>query len=352
MVAQTEQHCAYDAWNRMTYSHDNFYYHFYYNQQWQTLEVRKNNPADGDPERQYVWDIRYIDAPVVRFLDGNLDGDYADEDDNVLYYCNDANMNVTALVDASDGSVVERYAHTAYGKALVLNPDTWAERQNGSVFKNWHLFAGYRFDDETGLYLVRNRVYQAELGRWGQRDPRGYVDGPSLLEYCITNPVRHADPLGTGLDTVSNSLVQFVLRGMWSEAWGVVSATGYTWASRIYYSLGVAAQRALSALQPSADKIVKIIGRSGHHHWEKLVCLEQNTLANAAVNWERIRPFIEKAWNNGTIVMHSTQRMWESSKAILVHKEWAIDNMRVWVIGFVEQSGNAIVLLQNAGVHN
>jgi len=185
---------AYDGLNRLAVSHDNYYYHFYYNQQWQTLEVRKNNPADGDPERQYVWDIRYIDAPVVRFFDGNLDGDYADEDDNVLYYCNDANMNVTALVDASDGSVVERYAYTPYGKAIVLNPDTWAERQNGSVVKNWILFAGYRFDDETGLYLVRNRVYQAELGRWVQRDPAGYVDGHNLTEYGCAN--NGTDPSG------------------------------------------------------------------------------------------------------------------------------------------------------------
>ncbi len=81
MVAETEQHYAYDAWNRMTgvyaddaqdpgnpgtrimtytydglnrlaYSHDNFYYNYYYNEQWQTLEVRKNNPTDGNPERQ------------------------------------------------------------------------------------------------------------------------------------------------------------------------------------------------------------------------------------------------------------------------------------------------------------
>jgi len=189
---------THDGLNRLAVSHDNFYYHYYYNEQWQTLEVRKNNPADGDPERQYVWDIRYIDAPVVRFFDGNLDGDYADQDDNVLYYCNDANMNVTALVDASDGSVVERYAYTAYGKAIVLNPDTWAERQNGSVVKNWHLFAGYRFDDETGLYLVRNRVYQAELGRWVQRDPAEYHDGLNLLQYLISSPNVATDPFGLG----------------------------------------------------------------------------------------------------------------------------------------------------------
>ena len=43
---------------------------------------------------QYVWDARYIDAPVVRFHDSNTDGTL----DDTLYYATDANMNVTARV--------------------------------------------------------------------------------------------------------------------------------------------------------------------------------------------------------------------------------------------------------------
>jgi hypothetical protein len=68
---------------------------------------------------QYVWDLSYIDAPVVRFRDGNADSDYEDSVDNTLYYTTDANHNVTALVKASDGSVAERYTFDAYGKAMV-----------------------------------------------------------------------------------------------------------------------------------------------------------------------------------------------------------------------------------------
>jgi hypothetical protein len=48
-------------------------YDYYYNESWQVLEARKY--ADADPLDQFVWDIRYIDAPVVRFHDGNTDGD-------------------------------------------------------------------------------------------------------------------------------------------------------------------------------------------------------------------------------------------------------------------------------------
>jgi RHS repeat-associated protein len=86
----------------------------------QCLEERfLNGQGQTAAINQYVWDLSYIDAPVVRFRDGNADSDYADSVDNILYYTTDANHNVTTLVKASDGSVVERYTYDAYGKAVV-----------------------------------------------------------------------------------------------------------------------------------------------------------------------------------------------------------------------------------------
>ena len=41
------------------------YYDYYYNENWQVLEERKGGSTN--PYAQYVWDARYIDAPVVRF---------------------------------------------------------------------------------------------------------------------------------------------------------------------------------------------------------------------------------------------------------------------------------------------
>ena len=40
----------------------------------------------GLPAAMYLWDPRYVDAPVVRFHDANTDGDYLDSGDNVPYY--------------------------------------------------------------------------------------------------------------------------------------------------------------------------------------------------------------------------------------------------------------------------
>ena len=140
--------CIYDAWNRLAevqtddgtpktvavYEYDglnrrvkahidsdapdgpddsiDLYRHFYYNSDWQLLETRDATSQQGEntapdtlyPDRQYVWSQRYIDAPVLRDENGdsddicNGDPDTGDEGDSRVYYCNDANMNVTALL--------------------------------------------------------------------------------------------------------------------------------------------------------------------------------------------------------------------------------------------------------------
>jgi hypothetical protein len=60
--------------------------------------------------------VRYIDAPILR--DENTDDDGLC-DDGRLHYANDANMNVTAVLD-TDRTVLERYAYTPYGKPSFL----------------------------------------------------------------------------------------------------------------------------------------------------------------------------------------------------------------------------------------
>jgi RHS repeat-associated protein len=175
---------------------------YYYNESWQVLEEREDggeNPLD-----QYVWDIRYIDAPVVRFHDGNTDGDYLDAQDNTLYYTQDANMNATALVSAS-GTVVERCLYDPYGKATFLDGN-WAPTEvqghddgTVSVYASEILYAGYRHDPETGMYQVRFRYYHPTLGRWTARDPSGYRDGANMYVYASNRPTLARDPQGLGL---------------------------------------------------------------------------------------------------------------------------------------------------------
>jgi len=163
---------------------------YYHNNAGQIIEVHKDED-DDHPLEQYVWSPRYVHAPVLRWRDENTDG----ENLETLYYCNDANMNVTALVDTS-GAVVERYLYDPYGKVTVCEDD-WTPREgNASAYSNEILFTGHRLDPESGLYITLHRHYHPTLGRWMQRDPKGYVDGMSLYEYCHSEPTCARDPQG------------------------------------------------------------------------------------------------------------------------------------------------------------
>ena len=176
---------------------------YYYNASWQAVEERfvadqvsETTPATA-VKCQYVWSLRYIDAPVLRDRDDGEGGNLGKTDSGLeerLYYTTDANMNVTALVSTA-GAVVERYVYDAYGKATVREAN-WTERTWADSKKNEILYCGYRYDPETGLYHVRNRMYHPTLGRWLQRDPLGYVDGMSLYEYVRSNPSGDTDPKG------------------------------------------------------------------------------------------------------------------------------------------------------------
>jgi RHS repeat-associated protein len=207
--------CTWDAWNRLiqvkdgetvvaTYRYDGLTrriqkllgpdpenptttYDYYHNSARQILETRKN--GDTDPYEQHVWGLRYVHSPVCRFYDPDTDG----QNIQTHYYCNDANFNVTALVDTG-GNVVERYTYAPYGKVTFRAAD-WSERAS-SVYANDVLYTGHRLDTETGLYYGGWRYYHPTLGLWTSRDPGGYSDGMSLYEYVYSMPLNAWDATG------------------------------------------------------------------------------------------------------------------------------------------------------------
>jgi RHS repeat-associated protein len=136
----------------------------------------------------------YVDALVARDArDPNTGGLLGR-----LYAVQDANWNVTAVVDGMAGSPtlgqeVERYAYDPYGAVTVihlLGPST-----------NWaYLHQGGRYDAQAGLYDFRNRAYSPALGRWLQNDPLGFDAGDTNLYRAEgNNPVSTLD--FTGLAT-------------------------------------------------------------------------------------------------------------------------------------------------------
>ncbi|MGD9568538.1 MAG: RHS repeat-associated core domain-containing protein, partial [Sedimentibacter sp.] len=107
------------------------------------------------------------------------------------YYHIDGHGNVTAMTDAS-GNTVAQYSYDAWGKILS---------QSGSMAAiNPFRYAGYRYDEATGLYYLMARYYDPGVGRFISRDTfHGFEDEPLSLNqyaYCNNNPVMYVDPSG------------------------------------------------------------------------------------------------------------------------------------------------------------
>jgi RHS repeat-associated protein len=173
------------------------YIHYFYNAAWQTLETREtatetDQPETLQPNHQHAWSLRYVDAPVLR--DENTDTDGLC-DDARIYFLNDANFNVTTLVD-TNGDAVERYVYSPYGAALVYD-GTWANTRTTSSYDNVVLFTGREYDCETGLYYYRNRYYSPQLGSFVSRDPIDFEAGDlNLFRYVGNAPLVRTDPTG------------------------------------------------------------------------------------------------------------------------------------------------------------
>jgi RHS repeat-associated protein len=173
------------------------YIHYFYNGAWQVLETRRSTsentgPESLQPQHQYVWSLRYIDAPVLRDENTDTDGTC---DDGRIYYLGDANFNVTSLVNTT-GDAIERYVYSPYG-VLTIYDASWSNIRSASSYDVEYTYTGRRLDGETGLFYYRHRMYAALLGRFISRDPIGYHgDQWSLFRYVGSAPTVSADPTG------------------------------------------------------------------------------------------------------------------------------------------------------------
>jgi RHS repeat-associated protein len=173
---------------------------YYYTPAGQVAEERfedaqANKETPAVPRKyQYVWDIRYIHAAVLRDADTDSDGDVLDAGGSErLYYTQDANFNVTALVE-TDGDIAERYVYDPYGKRTIYDDDWSDEISWANSKQNEILFTGHRLNPESGLYYAGVRYYDPALGRWISWDP--VEDTLNLLEYAASEPMGLVDPDG------------------------------------------------------------------------------------------------------------------------------------------------------------
>lgn len=107
------------------------------------------------------------------------------------YYHTNAHGDVLGLIDSS-GTIVATYEYDAWGN-IIGQLGTMASA-------NPHRYAGYRYDEVTGLYYLMARYYDAAIGRFITRDPfHGISENPLTLNqysYANGNPILYVDVSG------------------------------------------------------------------------------------------------------------------------------------------------------------
>ena len=123
-------------------------------------------------------------------------------------YMYNAHGDVVTLL--TDGEVAATYYYDSFGNVL---------EQTGNV-DNSILYAGYQYDEETGLYYINARMYDPVTARFLQADTYlGSLNDPlslNLYTYCLNNPHKYTDPSGHIAITTVALLLFAVGMGVWS----------------------------------------------------------------------------------------------------------------------------------------
>ncbi|MEL4106283.1 RHS repeat-associated core domain-containing protein [Oscillospiraceae bacterium WX1] len=106
-----------------------------------------------------------------------------------LYYLYNGHGDVVNIAD-STGSIVMTYDYDPFGVVTTAT---------GNI-ANSYLYAGYQFDDETGLYYLNARYYDPVMARFISADTyTGKTSDPlslNLYTYCSNEPMMYTDPTG------------------------------------------------------------------------------------------------------------------------------------------------------------
>jgi RHS repeat-associated protein len=147
---------------------------FFFYDGWNLIQEGPNAAATN---RLYVHGAR-VDEIVASQVDGTW-----------YYHHYDAQGNCI-LQSMANGGIQAQYDYDAFGFPYFYN----AAGGKGTP-KTRFLFTGREYLSDLRLYDYRNRMYQPELGRFLQPDPKEFEAGDyNLYRYCHNDPVNKTDP--------------------------------------------------------------------------------------------------------------------------------------------------------------
>lgn len=146
-------------------------------------------------ELEYVTDENNnVKYSFTRDIDGKLlsFNDHTGTTIKTYYYVLNYRGDVIGIKD-SNGNQVVTYNYDSYGN--ILSSVGTATLGNGKLLKeeNPFRYASYFYDKETGLYYIKARYYNSELGRFTTTDS---VKSVNLYQYSENDPVNLTDPSG------------------------------------------------------------------------------------------------------------------------------------------------------------
>ncbi|MBI4862170.1 MAG: RHS repeat-associated core domain-containing protein, partial [Candidatus Riflebacteria bacterium] len=95
---------------------------------------------------------------------------------------------------------------------LIYGP--WGEKLTGKFERTRFGYTGHSREARTGYWYSMWRYLDTRAGRWTQRDPIQFVDGPNMYWYVLNNPIRFADGIGFHATTAGQKCLFKAIDGL------------------------------------------------------------------------------------------------------------------------------------------
>lgn len=196
------------------------------------------------------------------------------------YYVRNIQNDIVALVDES-GKTVVNYVYDSWGKLLSIT----GSLKDTVGIQNPFRYRGYYYDNETGMYYLKNRYYDPGLRRFISSDVVMTVTASmetlhnrNLYAYCGENPLTRNDCAGE-IWNVAVGAVGFLAGAVISLATQVVSGDKISWIA--VGASGVTTAMGVLGLPIISQVIVTALGEAASSYFENGQSLTDSVINGA-----------------------------------------------------------------------